>query len=507
MLIRIRLIALFTLGCLQLQAQDYRLFDPSRTDFFRETYRSGVSSGTNHWFDPFTISSIKATRIDSVTVSGNDSVFFPFRSWKDTFSVDFQACGFKNGPGWMGKEIRQSNSGQTVLFTMENDSVSIRQTAGFATAWNFLTLPDGKSIIAQFDSLFLSTVAGITDTVKQLRLTALDSSGAIDSLSPLHRRTIWISRSNGLFKTVSFLDLPEYVELQRIEPIATISPVDLYDFDPGDEFEYQSGCQVFTPWPASPPAYQFVRILSKWYTPSLSQDTVCYARMVVGQSFTFNPNPAPHLDTITITRFDTVCHSIPMTPLHSTVPEQNGSLSTINVGLFGTYRLSKDSVRFENRTVVAETQGYYSVVDSCLYLNHFEPVFYTRCTAPGLGEVLYESDERSIAGPFCRNELIWYRKGGSTYGNFYNIFSSIDEADATNELTVFPNPFSGNLSVVADPAKFSRLTCYSADGRLMQDQTTNVWETVFATAEWPSGIYFLRLQGKDRSTVRLLVKQ
>ncbi|MFM2135377.1 MAG: Secretion system C-terminal sorting domain [Bacteroidota bacterium] len=501
------LLAISLVISIQLPAQDFRLFDPTRTEYFRETYRSGPTPGLSHWFDNYTNSPIKATRIDSVTLAGNDTILHPFRSWKDTFNIDYMACGYKEGPGWMGREIREMSSGQTVLHTFAGDSVTVWQTAGFAPQWTFVSFPDGKSVIAQLDNFFTATVAGITDTVKEFRLTALDSSGAIDTLAPLHNRTLWLSKSNGFFKTLSFLDLPEYVELQRIENIPAVSQGDIYTFDPGDEFEYVTSCQSFPPWPAAPPSYRYVRILAAWHAPSLSQDTLFYARMVIDQSFTFNPNPAPHLDTLTVTRYDTVAYPNPMGPLYSAVPEQNTSLALTWIGGFGTYRLNKDSAVFLNRPVYTETHGYYNVLDSCLQLNHFEPVFYSRSVAPGIGEVMYESDQRSIAGPLCRTDLIWYRKGSTTFGNYYNIFIGTDEIESAVLFLAYPNPFSDRVVITADPGQMYFLRCYSADGRLIMENEIIGWDTVVSTADWPSGVYHLRVDGKSKSALKTLVKQ
>ncbi|MFM2206461.1 MAG: Secretion system C-terminal sorting domain [Bacteroidota bacterium] len=488
------------------EAQDFRLFDPGRTDYFKELFRSGATPATCHWFDPYTNSAIKATRIDSVTVSGSDTLLFAFRSWKDTFTVDYSACGFKEGPGWMGREIRELSSGQTVFHTLTGDSVTVWHTVGFAPQWTFVSFADGKSVTAQLDSFFVGTVAGITDTVKQIRLTALDSAGAVDTSAPLHNRTLWVSKSHGFFKTLSFIDLPEYVELQRIENVSPVSPGAIYDFDPGDEFEYISACQVFPPWPAAPPSYLFVRILSKWHGPSLSQDTLYYSRMIIDQSFTFNPNPSPHLDTVTVTSYDTVCYPNPMQPLYTTVPEQNGLLALFGNVDFGTYRLFKDSAAYENRAIYTETNGFYSASDSCLYLNHFEPVFYTRSVAPGIGEVRHESDERSIAGQLCHTDLIWYRKGNNVFGNYYDIFSGTDEIQSAIALQVFPNPFTDKVIVTVDPEVAQSLRCYAADGKLLAEKEVTGRMTVISTSDWPSGVYYLRVDGRSRGTSKVLVK-
>lgn len=500
------LLCLLLIGSVRTPAQNFRLFDPGRTDYFKETYRSGPNPALCHWFDSYTVSPIKAARIDSSSSSGNDTLLFPFRSWKDTFTVDYVSCGYKNGPGWMGLEIREMSTGQTVLHTLTGDSVTIWQTAGFAPWWTFVSFANGKSIGAQLDSFFVATVAGITDTIKQIRLTAFDSSGAIDLSAPLHNQTLWLSKSHGMFKTLSFSDLPEFVELWRIPDVAPVSPGEIYDFNIGDEFEYISSCQGIFGGSTGPPSYRFVRILNKWHAPSLSMDTLFYSRMVIHQSFTFNPFPSAHLDTVTVTSYDTVSYPNPMGALYTTVPEQNGLLKLLPEE-FGTYRLSKDSALFENRSIYTETNGYYSVFDSCIQLNHFEPIFYTRSVAPGIGEVRYETDQRSIAGSLCHYELCWYKKDSVTYGNYHDIFIGTGEINPEISLLIYPNPFTQRVVVDVDPQQLKSIRCYSPEGKLFFENESVERNTVIDTEKWPAGIYFFCVTGNRGDAAMKLVKQ
>jgi hypothetical protein len=71
----------------------------------------------------------------------------------------------------------------------------------------------------------------------------------------------------------------------------------------------------------------------------------------------------------------------------------------------------------------------------------------------------------------------------------------------------YPNPFSDRVVITADPGQMYFLRCYSADGRLIMENEIIGWDTVVSTADWPSGVYHLRVDGKSKSALKTLVKQ
>lgn len=479
--------------------QNFELFDSARSDYFKTGIQQDIyyfSYLTNYSNSP-----IKATRIDSSLTIATGIIHYPFRTWRDTTALGMSfGCSFKNGPGWMGTEIHELNNGSVLLFNYNNDTVRFEPQASLGTSWTFLQLSGGKTVQATVDSFFTVTVAGISDITKQIRLTVVDSVGQNDSLHALHNRILWLSESHGFFKTISFRDLPGYVELNRMEPIPAITKQDLYRFNIGDEFEYTSSC-VYFGTNNQPPSYQYWRILDYWYSPNA--DSLFYSRLHLTMTLTYNPVPTPHLDSIVASTTDTVSYTDLNQLFHAAVPEQNTLQQLSPAQGFGVYLIKQDSLQFNNRPIFSETDQFYWSDDSCIYFNNFEPVFYTYEVSPGLGSTGTIFDNQSIAGGVCRNTLTWYRKSnGETYGNFVNLFTDVATPAASEQVSVYPNPSNGLITISGISNRYEKLQVVTQYGALLQEVLINTEQLQLQEAP---GVYVLLFIGKDRTAAHRIV--
>ena len=485
------------------KAQDYKLFNSGQVYTF--------NSGDVYQFNPqaylnvYSWSEIKETRFDSITSSSGDTLFFPFHTWIDTTDINDTviACGIKNGPSWMGNSIRELASGTTWLFNFANDSIRIDQLASFGQSWTMMSLAGGGSITATVDSLFLITIAGITDSVKQIKLTALDSLGAINIFHALHQKSLWISKSNGLFRALSFRDLPQYAQLNRIEPIPIATFGDIYNFDIGDEFEYYNlYSSAFGTM--SPPSYTYYHILSKWY--SAAMDSVFYAREVRAKSIQQNPTPPPLYTEVFTYSTDTVYYTNLNTFLYTEVPEQNSFQHLIQYNYFGVYSLNLDTSQFFGRPVYGEIGGFYDVIDSCIQFNNFEPIFYTSQVATGLGSTLNSSDFRSQGGYLSESSLIWYHKGSEIFGNYVSVILGIEEQNKQNAVVIFPNPTPNLCSLLLDTKSYNSITLFSISGEKLKVWNKPGTLTRVDLSEFLPGAYFFSLSGPAGIIVKKIIK-
>lgn len=485
------------------KAQDYKLFNSGQV----YSFNSGPAYQINQqaFLNTYSWSTIKETRFDSIMSSSGDTLFYPFHTWRDTSDLNdtVYACGIKNGPSWMGYSIHELTSGTTWLFNFDNDSIRIDQLASFGQSWTMMSLAGGGSISATVDSLFITTVAGITDSVKQIKLTALDSVGGINALHALHQKTIWISKSNGLFRALSFRELPQHAQLNRIAPIPMATFGDIYNFDIGDEFEYYNFCSdAFGHF--TPPGYTYYKIISKWN--NLAMDSVFYEREVRTKTFQPNPTPPPLYNEVFTYTTDTVSYTNLSTPLYTEVPEQNTIQHLIPYNYFGVYFFGSDTAQFFGRPVYGEIGGFYDVIDSCIQFNNFEPIFYHEKIATGLGKTLSSSDFRSHGNNYCESSLIWYHKGSEIFGNYVSVITGIENPNNQNAVVIYPNPSRNQCSLMLDPKSYNSIELFSAKGEKLKVWNKPGTITVVDLSEFSAGAYFFSIKGPAGILVKKIIK-
>lgn len=78
---------------------------------------------------------------------------------------------------------------------------------------------------------------------------------------------------------------------------------------------------------------------------------------------------------------------------------------------------------------------------------------------------------------------------GDPYVAVYTpVATGIDETNPSQTTTVYPNPFSNQLTLTTLTGK---ITITTPDGRLVHEQTTSNGTTHIATINWPAGSYYL----------------
>lgn len=478
------LVLMISLG---LAAQDYSLFHPTQKHYFRTITAQGLF--TTGWHNPYSWSTLKVTSMDSSIANAGTVTYYPFRTWRDTSMVDL--CGYRNGPGWMGSHIIDDGQ-QTILFNESNDTVLIRQSGSPGDNWRMMNLPQGQFVEATVDNVSIATVASITDSVKQISLKVYNANLTVDSTHLLNNKIIRISKNKGLFTALSFRDLPAAAVLERIDSFPSITMGAIFDYNIGDEFEYRVECRnVFGQ--GNPPSFVYTRIVGKFYSPSM--ETLYYIRNNIVLELTFNSFPMPHLDSTLTFSTDTVSYTNLYSELYSNVPEENGLQRFVTQGGFGVYSIDQDSSLFNNRRIYIERTGFY-YEDTCLVMNHFEPVLIEGKHAPGLGVVAWNTDYRSIGQNYCQYEMIWFRKGSETWGNYLDLTSTQAELSKSG-IRMYPNPASSYIHISTENSSYNSLEIFSASGALLNIQPIVSKDFTVDLNSFPPGMLIFRLTGKE----------
>ncbi len=474
-------------------AQDYQFVQPGHSFH----YNNSISPYPN-FFNIYTWSQIKETRIDSSSFSGTDTLYFPFRTWRDTLS-DFSVSqgidtGILYGPSWMGERIKESiTSGMTVFYNETGDSMIFDRQATAGQSWVIMQLDTSGRIEASVDSVSFDTLlAGSSDSIKYIHLNVYDTMNVQISSHPANNFNIRLSRFGGWPLIFSIREFPqEVIPLTMIEDPGNPTEFDIYNFDIGDEFEY------FSNYNNSVSTYSYIKILDKYFNST--SDSVNYMRYTIVNSGSASGFYASS-DT------DTISYPARMNLFYSNVPEQTSTPLHGHGTYFNCYTISKNPVFYNNRTVFRETDGYCFIDTSSSTIGfiHFEAELYTSNFSAGLGMVYNSSDQSSMFNHWY-TELKWYRKGLETWGTFNNLITALDQINGSEEIKLFPNP-AGNFIIISMPENyFSTVNVFSMDGSYIKSEAMSGSSFKLSLEDIPPGMLLLSLEGKTGAVKKRIV--
>ena len=500
-----KLLIFLILGINGLQAQDYRAVNPAQTPFFK-IIATPIAPILQQGLNSATWSNVKVAAWDSVSSQGSDTIYYGFRTWRDTTTVLTGGidCADGAGPSWIG-DVYITFASVNYFYNYNGDTMVLNGAASVSDTWIFYSFADGRTIRASVDSLIWQMVAGISDTVKYISLTELDSSGLPVASSSISGLQILLSKNNGLFQTICYREFPEGIILLERIPDPTIG-FPTSDFNVNDEFEYVESC-IAMPGITLPPSYIYDRIVAKWFSTGL--DTAYCVRFRRTLDLQFNPSPVPHFDSTLYSMQDTF--SYPVTtygPLQSPWPEENVPLPL--QGTFGNYTLDQDSLKYNNRPVFTQTDQsgliIYSAPDSCYVLNHFEAAGNTTSSAPGLGNTSWTINNWYTTGIYCETHMTWFHKGSETWGSYINIPTGIHEVEDPVS-GIFPNPVLETCRIWFSHSLHAFIQVTDLAGKTILETESDGSSVVLDMSDKPKGMYFVRVQTQAGTFFNKILKQ
>jgi hypothetical protein len=93
----------------------------------------------------------------------------------------------------------------------------------------------------------------------------------------------------------------------------------------------------------------------------------------------------------------------------------------------------------------------------------------------------------------CPESGVLFDYASPTFDAMNNCFSGLNETESS--VTVYPNPFNDQLSVILPIA--ARLTLWDAKGRVIQTLTLPEGQNTFNTSGWGPGLYLLQFEGDN----------
>ena len=468
---------------------------------------------------------------DSVDWNGSDSVFYLNRVMCDTCATLFggpdpcDTCyGLKNQPQFLQRVCTVSLSG--VVNFRDTANIVIPTQAALNDTWLFDSV---QSVSATVLAISEDSVFGNADSVKTILLTTGD--------------TVKLSKNYGLLQFPNGYGFNSYYRLVGIEGRNLGEQIpryaDFFDFDVGDMFEYHgySGyiilgqCFSFTPDQYCTWKRKFT-VISK----TQSADTLFIGISGIRQetctniSFPFPPFPT----CTTATTLSGVIFFVDSAAnwLNRSYPNQALKLENIfenyalpcfgNDSAFDFVKMSRDSnsriakyVGMENapcnQASVNCNFGYQSEIhrfSDTLFYNTNGPVGeYAQAAATGLGIIHYAVSHCFEGG--IGEDLVAYRKGSDTVGVFTPdsvLVSGVGEQATSIELSIFPNPASGQINIHFSGFTAGEIRLTDISGQVLQNQILEGDEAMLRTDHLSNGMYFVLIKTKDQViTKRVLV--
>lgn len=173
---------------------------------FAQNYQC-LQPGVKHYFingDNY----LRGVRVDSASLSGDTTVYHLYRTERGScFGTMYLGSCDTNGGSWLGHRVLHQPDGTFIFDNRWGNNVIIKSQASIGESW--VMYSDGSTLHydAQVTGIDTITVAGVSDSVKRLRITANDTTGVVttDSLTGVE---LWLSKNHGFIQVCDLYTFP-----------------------------------------------------------------------------------------------------------------------------------------------------------------------------------------------------------------------------------------------------------------------------------------------------------
>jgi hypothetical protein len=483
---------LFGVGYLavcSVHGQDYQLYFSHTEKIFGLEYYRGL-------------------KVDSVHLSGNDSIFYLTRTLQTANPfIPSGSCFSPTEYGWAGDRVRiNPSTGYHWIYTMYGDSIEIRSLAEVDETWNALQISPTEFLEAKVLSIEEMEFLGIVDTVKTIGFTGRNDQGQSFPYVNTQNLPIRISKHYGLINTWNFTRFPFGYEpiynpiiyqTPRLFPIRGMSSPELgiqnlrreeiYDFQPGDVLHVVSGS-------LEEGVIEVREILSREGTNENPTYQVALARIGYLNDYA---NPANYQWS----EADTLWTDMGL----ALAWEYYGQVDIDRLPHESTQDTARDGYTFNN--MYMDEFGHRSKVsaqevvlltdeeqDGC-----WEETFYFSICNP----IPFFEFREGLGGPYMEcvgddngldyfTRLVYYEKGDSIWGEPITWEPFLSTRDIKRNFRVYPNPTSGELFIDL-PHAFDRLEVMDYSGRVLSEKKFSaVSQMKLDLSFLNKGIYLIR---------------
>ena len=461
--------------------QDYQTISSDRTAFFDNEY-----------------SNIKCIRIDSVK-HHRDSVLFPFKVIQQ---LDY-FCFSPYVASWIGKSVTIKDNGLNEFINKMGDTIAVKTNAELGDKWIAFALHDSITIEASIISHDTMTFLGITDSVKTIGFQAYDKSMNQLKLE-INNMHLQISKSYGFVKTFNFYLFPnfqadylserfeEYNLIGLSNPkvgVRNLTWFEVNDFQAGDELHVldESSCWYGDGYGSATTE----KVIYKYLERSDYSDSIVYKYSRIQSIYTTWTDSSDfeyYNDTLTTTiKPDSLFDKLPGEPIINEYDAYN-------------YYMTNESPLSKTNPSGNEQYGFEG--DSCWRMTIADGCLAAYKYIKGLGGPYYSCSQAFCLGG-AERKLVYYKKGGVTWGNPLTI-TDISDIPTVKGVMVYPNPARNhiNISISDSDCQKLQIFIYDIQGRLQKTRILESTNSMISISDLKSGIYILKIYD-DENVIKM----
>ena len=469
---------------------------------------------------------LRGERIDSVRTYADSVVYFPFHTARGRYgSMTGSNVLDANGGSWLGGHVTALADGTTLFDNMWHNPVIIRTQAAAGVFWIFYSDTTSRYYRADLTAIDTMTIAGITDSVKHILITARDTAGIVTT-DPADSLELLLSKDHGLLQAIDVYTFPYHAPDSNYAPWldfyldctvpllfglpapSSASAIftrtnyhyplraQVYNFNIGDVFE-QSICNINYPGNCIYP-YQYAYSSVTGKTVSAGGVQYDYSGWVATQHappFAYVPNTNYPYDT-----------------LHNAYSLSYDYSSLTDTSLMPEeYRQQQLQYYYPADTTHCTVSAAYafnenSIRDSVWQYIHFESSGVQTYYKTGFGLTHYYL--YTIGNPSEEVEdttIIYSLTAGSACGTIVTpqLSAVSDVVKASGSLNVFPDPATDKLTITSTGI-ITRLSVTDLLGRTLMSANCSGASVEVDISMLQPGIYFVRVNGSE---LRKFVKE
>lgn len=478
------------LPLLTVSGQNYRLFNAGSVKVFTTFPDAGPT---------FSLA------FDSVSQTGGDSVYYPYRSVADEY-IPADSCTFWGSPDcrpqtkpiWAGAEVVNFSSNHYRLIT----------NAGDTLLFDFGLLPGGNATfyedeVQRFKLFALNrdtiSILGQVDSVMPFRIAHTDIQGNTIE-SALNNQLVILGRDFGLIRFFLVDSFPQVLQpivlLGNSAPEAGLIKLNyemVFDHQSGDEIQYHD----FFNRPYGPPGDNYDRFIKHTFLSRTDNaETVSYTVA----RFTF------YLDSLTGI-YDTIQLTYQKNEILAHAPYEKPDtlmfLEKRSLYLDNYFGLPLWSYSVKPENLV------YCGMENCWgnYDTQGPPVEGELITVAGLG-VYLNSGYQFGAPPYgysYAKMIVYFKKDGISYGD--EVVVGIDGHPLTGEFEIYPNPAGDRLFVKTNHSEMGTIQIINLNGQPLLETALENQVTGIDISNLQPGVYMVRIIGDKYLITRKLIKQ
>lgn len=484
------LLSLITLLCFNSYAQNYRCVQPGAKHYF-------INDGNY----------LRGIRVDSVRISGTDTIIYPFRSPRGRYELN-QKLNMSSG-SWLGKTIIEKQDGTSLFDNYWGDTVVIKTRAALYDKWIFYDDTTKIFYEAEVTRIDTQTINGQLDSVKTITLWAKDNNGVVSS-DVLNNTQILISKSFGFVQVCDLYIFPLH------EPGKP--------YKRGFDYFLDNYCNT-----NSSGKINYIFRLTDFHSPTNFEINDFHIGDEFGYSY-YNYGGSDIISRITILQKDTISsneikytydqiaeykdHSSGMPKYYT---NRNVVSSSTNAALLlDTTYMPEESTQpdafwyYPDDTSFCYKSKAYEYFDNFIFaadstVNTFEPCGHGGKYKIGIGVIVYNRCFDPTPGYQSAQYLGYVKKDGKECGgkHYFNI-SDVKE----QQTIVYPNPASEVINIdFQQNNKPYTIKLLGTDGRLIK-KADCTGTSKLDVRDVPDGIYYLLISadGVKNNTSKIVIR-